>query len=159
VAPPPKLCPCESGLRYAACCGRFHRGLEEAPDAPALMRSRYAAFAVRDVAYLWRTLHPQHPDRARPEAEVTRELREAASRFHYTGLKILDSRAPDAQGRAQVLFLARLFRAGKEHSFVERSDFLHDGTGWRYVGGEGAPLSALEGDPETLTLERFRPEP
>ena len=58
-----------------------------------------------------------------------------------------------------MLFLARLFRAGKEHSFVERSDFLHDGAGWRYVGGEGAPLAALKQAPETLTLERFRPAP
>ena len=149
----PKLCPCGSTQRYAACCGRFHRGLEEAPDAPALMRSRYAAFAVRDVAYLWRTLHATHPDRSRPEADVTRELRAAVSQFHYTGLKVLDARAPDAQGRAQVLFLARLFRAGKEHSFLETSDFLHDAVGWRYVGGEPLPLAAVRGDPERLTLE------
>ena len=151
----PTLCPCGSTQRYAACCGRFHRGLEEAPDAPALMRSRYAAFAVRDVAYLWRTLHPSHPDRARPQEDVTRELRRAVSQFHYTGLHVLDARMPDAQGRAQVLFLARLFRAGREHSFVEASDFLHDGVGWRYVGGEPAPLASVAGDAERLTLDTF----
>ena len=155
MASAPKLCPCDSALRYTACCGRFHRGLEEAPDARALMRSRYAAFAVRDVAYLWRTLHPSHPDASRPEADVTRELRAAASQFHFTGLRVLDWREPDAAGRAQVLFLARLFRAGREHSFVEASDFLHDGVGWRYVGGEPAPLASVAGDAERLTLDTF----
>ncbi|MBF5044811.1 hypothetical protein IR215_20655 [Simulacricoccus sp. 17bor-14] len=120
------------------------------------MRSRFAAFAVRDVPYLWRTLHPQHPDRARPEAEVTRELRAAASQFHYTGLEVLDARPPDAAGRAQVLFLARLFRAGKEHSFAEASDFLHDGTGWRYVGGEALALRELPGgSAQGLSLARW----
>jgi SEC-C motif domain protein len=156
MAPPPKLCPCGSNLRYVACCGRFHRGLEEAPDARSLMRSRYAAFAVRDVDYLWRTLHPSHPDRARPQEDVTRELRRAVSQFHYTGLTVLDGQGPDAQGRAQVLFLARLFRAGKEHSFIERSDFLHDGVGWRYVGGDPVALDAVKGDPEKLTLATLR---
>ena len=156
MASVPKLCPCGSGARYPACCGRFHRGLEEAPDARALMRSRYAAFAVRDVPYLVRTLHPLHPDRARPEEELTRELRAAVQQFHYTGLEVLDWRAPDPKGQgAQVLFLARLFRAGKEHSFVERSDFLHDGIGWRYVGGEAVALAALAGGAPGLTLENF----
>ena len=37
--------------------------LAEAPDAERLMRSRYSAFALREVAYLWKTLHPDHPDR------------------------------------------------------------------------------------------------
>ena len=63
-------CPCSSGRRYAACCAPLHRGDREAPDAEALMRSRYAAFARREAGYLWRTLHPGHEDRARGEDEA-----------------------------------------------------------------------------------------
>ena len=48
-------CPCGSGRAYGACCGRFHGG-EEPPDAEALMRSRFAAFARGEYEYLWRTL-------------------------------------------------------------------------------------------------------
>ncbi|WP_427846506.1 YchJ family protein [Cryobacterium arcticum] len=51
-------CPCLSGNGYADCCGRLHRGESRAVTAEKLMRSRYAAFAVGDDAYLLRTWHP-----------------------------------------------------------------------------------------------------
>jgi len=121
------------------------------------MRSRYSAFALKEVDYLWRTLHPQHPDRSRPEEEVKRELRQSASTFKYTGLRILDAEGPDAGGRARVLFHARLFEKGKDRSFLEASLFLHDGTGWRYVSG--VPRSAPGPVPEGLGLRDFPPSP
>lgn len=51
-------CPCLSGETYGACCGRVHRGETPAATAEALMRSRFSAFAVGDVAYLLRSWHP-----------------------------------------------------------------------------------------------------
>lgn len=147
-------CPCTSGHRYGECCGPLHRGTREAADAAELMRSRYSAFALGEVDYLWRTLHPEHPDRARPEAEVTRELRHSCATFKYPGLTVLEHR-PGPEGVAQVLFLARVFERGKERSFVERSDFRHDGSGWRYVGGTLKALAELPGDPLRLTLATF----
>jgi len=66
-SPGAERCPCGTGDAYGACCGRYHRGEADAPTAEALMRSRYTAFARRDVAYLLRTWHPDdRPD----EAEV-----------------------------------------------------------------------------------------
>jgi len=148
-------CPCTSGKRYGDCCGPLHKGVCEAAGAPELMRSRYAAFALAEVDYLWLTLHPQHPDRARPEAQVKQELRQGCQRYKYPALSVLDVRAPNADGLAQVLFLARVFDKGKECSFVERSDFRHDGQGWRYLGGLPKALSGLKGDPTRLTLDVF----
>ena len=53
-------CPCESGKRYAECCGRWHAGPQflQAPDAEALMRSRYSAFVLDRLDYLLATWHP-----------------------------------------------------------------------------------------------------
>ncbi len=153
--PPAPLCPCTSGLRYRACCGRYHAGEAEAPDAEALMRSRYSAFALREVAYLWRTLHPEHPDRARPEADFLREVRARATALKYPRLHILDRRLVEPGGTAVVLFHARVFESGRDVSFVERSEFQHDGTGWRYLRGESAAPRALSVPPESLTLETF----
>lgn len=119
------------------------------------MRSRYAAFARKEVAYLWRTLHPDHEDRAREEAVVTRAIRATASAYRYTGLSILDRRAPDREGIARVLFLARVFEKGRDRSFVELSLFSHDGEGWRYLAGEAIPARTLAGDPAALTIETF----
>ncbi|PTL81292.1 YchJ family protein [Vitiosangium sp. GDMCC 1.1324] len=153
--PPAPPCPCSSGLRYRECCARYHRGEAEAPDAEALMRSRYSAFALREVEYLWRTLHPEHPDRSRPKDEVLRELRAVASAHKYPRLQVLDRQPPDATGTAVVLFHARIFEKGKDRSFVERSEFRHDGTGWRYLSGEALAPSALPVPPESLTLANF----
>jgi SEC-C motif-containing protein len=100
------------------------------------MRSRYAAFALKEVDYLWRTLHVDHPDRARPAEDVLRELRDACSANRYMGLRILETEEPDAKGLAHVMFAARVFRKGHDLSFVERSEFLRDREGWRYLRGD-----------------------
>jgi SEC-C motif-containing protein len=119
------------------------------------MRSRYSAFAMREVAWLWKSLHPDHPDRAQPEAEGLRSLRAFVQSHQFPGLVVLDRRPPDEQGVAQVLFFAKVFQQGKERSFVERSDFRHDGTGWRYHSGVLQFLSDMKGPPEALTLATF----
>jgi SEC-C motif-containing protein len=119
------------------------------------MRSRFAAFAKKEVEYLWRTLHPDHEERRRDKAEVLRALRSSASTLQYSGLAILDRREPGADGIAQVLFLARLFEGKTERSFVELSDFSHDGEGWRYLRGKLLPVEAIQGDPMRLRIETF----
>jgi SEC-C motif-containing protein len=155
MAKPTHSCPCGSGTTYAACCGPFHRGEREAPDAPALMRSRYAAFVTKDVDYLWRTLHPDHEDRARPADDVRRALSAACNENRYLALRVLDASGPDANAVAHVLFAARVFHRGRDASFVEHSEFEHDGVGWRYVRGEGMPMPFEAAG--KLTLASFAP--
>lgn len=74
---PPKGAPCPCGLpsSYDTCCGRIHRGEAQAATAEALMRSRYSAFAVGDMAYLARSWHPDtrpHTIRDDPSRRWTR---------------------------------------------------------------------------------------
>ena len=57
-----RACPCGSPS-YDECCGPLHRGEAQAGSPEALMRSRYSAYAIGDVDYVWRTWHP----RTRPE--------------------------------------------------------------------------------------------
>ena len=57
-----ELCPCGSTRAYEDCCGPFHRGAEP-PTPETLMRSRFAAFAKRDFAYVWKTLHAEHAEK------------------------------------------------------------------------------------------------
>ena len=99
------------------------------------MRSRYSAFAQKQVGYLWKTLHPEHPDRSRPEEEVLRELREIVRRHKYPGLRILEVHEAAPGTDAEVVFHARVFESGRERSVTERSRFRQDGTGWRYLSG------------------------
>ena len=150
---PAKLCPCGSGSAYDACCAPFHRGQREAPDPVALMRSRYTAFTLGEAEYLVRTLAEAHPDRGLPRAELLRSLGIAKDRLRYQSLAILDDRRSERTG--EVLFAARITEGGADCSFVELSDFEHDGTGWRYLSGILVPFSEVGRAPEGLGIDAF----
>jgi SEC-C motif-containing protein len=105
------------------------------------MRSRFAAFATKNVDYLWRTLHPDHEDRARPREQVLAELRDACATHRYLALRVLDARDESAAHPARVLFAVRVFHKGRELSFFECSDFVREGRDWRYLTGRGASCS------------------
>ena len=126
----PKLCPCTSGRPYAACCAPLHRAEREAESPQVLVRARYAAFATGDAEYLWRTLHPDHEDRARDRGEVQRSIEATARALRFMRLTILEARD------ARVLFLAGVFDRGRDRSFAELSTFGRDGAAWRYRAGE-----------------------
>ncbi len=73
----------------------------------------------------------------------------------FPGLVVMDRRPPDEHGVAQVLFFAKVFEKGKDRSFVERSDFRHDGTGWRYLSGVGFRPADLPVPPEAAHAGDF----
>lgn len=148
-------CPCCSSAPYATCCAPYHHGEREAPTPRALMRSRYAAYAIKLAPYIYRTLHATHADRQRPESEVMREIRDATSTLRFMQLAVLDHEDPHTDGLARVLFYARVFEKGQNRSFVELSDFLHDGEGWRYVRGLQVAASRAHA-PEQLDIPKFR---
>lgn len=69
-------CPCGSGDVLGACCGPVLRRERRAPTAEALMRSRYTAFAVRDLEHLLRSWHPTTtPSREDLAASLAEEVR------------------------------------------------------------------------------------
>jgi SEC-C motif domain protein len=136
----PSRCPCGSGNTYRECCAPLHEGAREAADCATLMRSRYAAFVLKKIDYLYRTLHTDHDDRSLPEAEVRAAILSTAEACRFLGLWVLESRAPDRKGIGRVLFVARVFLEGKNRSFAELSDFSKQGGGWRYLSGVTVPI-------------------
>jgi SEC-C motif domain protein len=150
----PRDCPCCSGVAYTKCCAPFHRGEREAPTPETLMRSRYAAYANKLAPYIYRTTHPNHEDRKRPEKDAMREIRDAVTSLRFMRLTVLDHEEPNENGLARVLFFARVFEKGQNRSFIELSDFLHDGTGWRYLHGQQAPTARVN-NPEEFDIPLF----
>lgn len=127
-------CPCQSDLPFAACCGPILNGAP-APTALALMRSRYTAYARGDVAYLARTLAPEH--RAGFDmADVSAGMKTT----QWLGLEILDTTAGGTDEDTGIVeFLARFQAQGQNHALHERSRFRRDEKdGWVYVDGETA---------------------
>jgi SEC-C motif-containing protein len=143
--PAPRDCPCHSGLRYAACCAPFHGGAR--PDTPeALMRSRYAAFALGLGEYLVATLASSHPDLALPRAELVHDLSRIKERQRFLGLRIVRAEGDE------VLFAARIFERGQDRSFAELSTFVREEGAWKYASGRMLPSGAL---PKGFTYEQF----
>ncbi|HTJ81055.1 MAG TPA: YchJ family metal-binding protein [Polyangiaceae bacterium] len=131
---PTSPCPCSSGKSYRECCQPLHKGVREGDAAADVVRARYAAYAVGDADFLWKTLHPRHEDKALPEELAKRSLSETAKTFKYTGLAIASE---DVDGDvAFVRFHAKVFERGRDHSFDEVSRFERTAEGWRYVSGE-----------------------
>ncbi|RFU87244.1 hypothetical protein DY218_07690 [Streptomyces triticagri] len=120
-------CPCGLPAEYGACCGRLHEGRAAAANPEALMRSRYAAFAVRDPAYLLRTWHPS----TRPPGL---ELDEGT---RWLGLEILGSTEGSAfHSTGTVTFRARWTEGGRPGALHERSRFERLNGAWVYVDGD-----------------------
>jgi len=127
------VCPCGRQdargrvLALSACCGpRMAPGASEpAPDAEALMRSRYTAFVLGRVDHLLATWHAS----TRP-AELTLE-----PGVKWLGLEVRDHRVID-EDHAEVEFVARSRAAGRGQRLHERSRFVREGGRWYYVDGD-----------------------
>ena len=52
-------CPCGSGRAFEECCEPYLLGRLPAPTAEALMRSRYSAYALSSIDYLYKTSGPR----------------------------------------------------------------------------------------------------
>jgi len=132
-------CPCGRAdakgrpLAYSACCGRYLDASPEsgvtAPDAEALMRSRYTAFVRQQAGYLLATWHPAH----RP---ATLDFDPGAK---WLGLQVRSHRVtgPDT---AEVEFVARHRAAGRAVRLHERSRFVREPVRgvarWLYLDGD-----------------------
>ena len=155
MTPAPRDCPCHSGKRYKSCCAALHAGSEEAATAEALVRARYAAFALGLGRYLVRTLTTDHPDHGAGADVLAANLSEIRVRRRFMGLAFLHSTVEGDGERAEVLFYARLFERGRDCSFVELSTFRRESGSWRYESGIGLDTERLPNDPASMTLAEF----
>jgi len=122
-------CPCgAAAARYRDCCGRWHAGPQhlQAPDAEALMRSRYTACVLGLHDYLRATW-----------AEETRPADIAADPpgLRWLGLEVKRHQRID-DGHATVEFVARSKLGGRAHRLHELSRFERRGGRWVYLDGD-----------------------
>ncbi|WP_457329402.1 YchJ family protein [Rhizobacter sp. P5_C2] len=121
-------CPCGLPVPYADCCGRYHAGPLhlQAPDAEALMRSRYSAFVNGMPDYLLATWHAStRPATLEPDPPGLRWL----------GLDVRRHASQDTD-HATVEFIARSKLGGRAQRLHETSRFVREDGRWFYVDGE-----------------------
>ena len=120
-------CPCYSGIAYAACCEPYHTKEKNAPTAEALMRSRYAAYALPNGDYLYETTYP-----SKRHLHDVDEMQAWGESNTWLGLEIVRK-----VGLSVVEFKARFLDAdGQEQLHHEISEFKKRQNRWYYVTGE-----------------------
>ena len=131
------LCPCGSNLDLAACCGRYHAGTP-APTAEALMRSRYAAYALGNLEYIETACAgPAALAFNRAEADISQ------LGTKWLGLEIIaTARGREKDSRGTVTFTARYRHNGGEGAQTETSQFRRVDGAWVYWDKD-----ALDGAP------------
>ncbi|UUZ77603.1 hypothetical protein LP414_11105 [Polaromonas sp. P1(28)-13] len=132
--PASPVCPCgrlgasRKPLAFAQCCGRYldDFAASPAPDAEALMRSRYSAFVRERADYLLATWHAsQRP----PSIDFDPGVK-------WLGLEVRQHRELDAT-HAEVEFVARQKSPGSPAVRLhERSRFVREDGRWYYVDGD-----------------------
>lgn len=133
-----QACPCgqlgpgPQALTYGQCCGPYLDDFTHtpAPNAQALMRSRYTAFVLQREAYLLATWHSsRRPTRLSFDAGVK-----------WLGLEVRDHQQLD-DSHAEVEFVARQRdKTGRAVRLHERSRFVREDEGaglrWYYLEGD-----------------------
>jgi SEC-C motif domain protein len=142
-------CPCQSSIVYGDCCGRYHNGSakQSAPDALALMRSRYSAYALGLADYILNTTHRENKQFRRNLKAWRLEVTDYCQRTQFLGLKILDNAMLNEQV-ATVTFQAMLLQDEKPYQLNEKSLFYKVGARWLYYSGR---YDEGEGDVEPRT--------
>lgn len=128
--PSPNIpCPCGSKKKYKKCCGIYHKGAF-APNALALMKSRYSAFAVGDSSYIMKTTHPDNDDYTTQTDQWKNAIDSFCEHTEFLGLKIIEF--TDGGEEAFVTFEADL----SSGLLKEKSRFLKRDGKWLYVDGQ-----------------------
>ena len=125
-------CPCQSGLAYDDCCGPVIRGERPAATPTALMRSRYSAFARKEIEHLKQSLHPDLRSDHDPEA-----TRRWAEKSEWTGLEIVATAGGGTDDDAgTVEFVATYRQKGTTLTHHELAEFKRHQGRWYYTDGK-----------------------
>lgn len=119
-------CYCGSNVSFEDCCQVYIKGIQKAPTAETLMRSRYSAYAVRDADYLVATTHSSTRKLHRKE-----DILEWSKSNHWIQLEVLASTETIVKFKAHYLDFQ-----GKAKVHEEHSTFILENGNWFYVDGE-----------------------
>jgi SEC-C motif-containing protein len=126
-------CPCGTGRPFSECCEPFIKGEAVPATAELLMRSRYSAYTLADIAYIKRTSAPEALKDF--DAKAAKEWAEGAE---WKSLQILstDKGGPEDK-KGTVEFQAVYSQDGKTLEHHEVSKFRKGSSGeWLFIDGD-----------------------
>ena len=130
-------CPCQSNKSYEDCCGCFHAHAQFPETAEQLMRSRYAAYVMKNVPYIVDTTVPSQQGLLNVQA-----IQAWAENTQWLGLQILKTETL-SKLQSAVEFNAVFQGEEGEQSHHERSIFVKIDERWYFVDPT-VPLPAMK---------------
>lgn len=125
-------CPCASGRDYQDCCEPFLLGHARPATATALMRSRYTAYALSDIDYLFKTSGARV--RKEFDAESSRKWADSAE---WIGLEILaEEGGTESDDTGVVEFMAHYKIKDSVFNHHERAHFARQNDIWTFMDGK-----------------------
>lgn len=127
TTPDTETCLCGSSLSYSDCCGRYHSGEQLPATAEQLMRSRFTAYAHRNVDYLMASW-----DTGKRPTSI--DFSKETAQWHT--LQIINCKKGDAKDNKGIVeFKAFYNQEGIEYFMHEISRFIKTGQRWLYLDG------------------------
>lgn len=129
-------CPCGSNQKYETCCEPLINGKKIAETPEQLMRSRFSAFAVKKMDYIFETTDPQ--TRTKFDMKANSEWAQSSE---FQKLEILNTSFEANKG--QVEFRA-IFKTGDQppQTHHEFSKFRKQAGVWYFREGKVKPAPA-----------------
>jgi SEC-C motif-containing protein len=125
-------CYCGRSISFEECCGAIHLGNKKAETAEDLMRSRYAAFVIADIAYILKT----YSSKTRP-VNQTEEILDWAKSVEWQRLEVVNANKGNAtDDNGHVEFKAFYREDGIDKCLHENSYFEKENNQWVYVSGD-----------------------
>jgi SEC-C motif-containing protein len=127
-----EACPCGSKLSFDQCCEPFLLEQRKPETATQLMRSRYTAYAMGTVEFLYKTSSPKVQKEF--DADNSRKWAESAK---WTGIEIIDEiggKSDDLNG--SVEFIAHYTVNKTEFNHHEQADFSKVNGEWVFMDGK-----------------------
>jgi SEC-C motif-containing protein len=140
-----RTCPCGSGRSFDECCGPYVKGTSQAPNAEALMRARYSAYATGAVDFIVSSCLREDNDGG-IDVEATRKWSEGSK---WLGLNVLRTeKGGEADNTGVVEFTATYEQAGLRDVHHEIGNFKKKDGVWYYVDGSVIPTTIVRTAPK-----------
>jgi len=138
-------CPCNSQKSYADCCRPLHLNKAKATTAEQLMRSRYSAYAMHEIDYIYNTVIP-----AKREDGDKENIRTWSANSQWHGLEILrTAKGEETDEEGEVEFIASYSDGKKEINHHEIATFKKiDGEWFFDEGYEAKPKTVVYAEPK-----------
>lgn len=124
-------CHCGSHQSFQDCCEPFIKGIQKAPTAEALMRSRYSAYVMHAADYLMASTHI-----SQREFHSKKEILHWAESNKWLKLEIISTAENTVEFKAyfsEIQSKIRTISLPQIHH--EKSTFVFENGSWFYVDG------------------------